>query len=80
MKEKINLGCKEIEITVFYAGQLALTTLKDSAEVLGVHPNTVRNWANEGVLSVHKLPTGVRRYPLESIINIHGLLHDHVQE
>lgn len=30
-------------------------SLSDAAEVLGVHPSTVRLWSDKGVLPVHKL-------------------------
>jgi len=37
-------------------------SLKEVAEVLGVHPSTVRNWANQGVLPVHRTQGGHRRF------------------
>lgn len=32
------------------------------ADILGVHPSTVRNWSDQGVLPVHRTQGGHRRY------------------
>lgn len=37
-------------------------SLKEVAEILGVHPSTVRNWADQGVLPVHRTQGGHRRF------------------
>jgi excisionase family DNA binding protein len=37
-------------------------SLSDAAEVLGVHPSTVRLWSDKGVLPTHKTQGGHRRY------------------
>ena len=37
-------------------------SLGEAAEVLGVHPSTVRNWADQGVLPVHRTQGGHRRF------------------
>lgn len=37
-------------------------SLSDAAQVLGVHPSTVRLWSDKGVLPVHKTQGGHRRY------------------
>lgn len=36
--------------------------LSEVAEVLGVHPSTVRNWSDQGLLPVHRTQGGHRRY------------------
>ena len=40
-----------------------------AASELGVHPNTLRNWANAGKIKVVKTKTGQRRYDLSSIVD-----------
>ena len=43
-------------------------TLSRAAEVLGVHPSTVRLWSDKGVLPVHKTQGGHRRYKRGEIL------------
>lgn len=42
-------------------------SLKEVSEILGVHPSTVRNWANQGVLPVHRTQGGHRRFQRDEI-------------
>lgn len=37
-------------------------SLRDTADLLGVHPSTVRLWSDKGILPVHKTQGGHRRY------------------
>ncbi|HUI87685.1 MAG TPA: helix-turn-helix domain-containing protein [Anaerolineales bacterium] len=37
-------------------------SLAEAAEVLGVHPSTVRKWSDQGALPVHRTQGGHRRY------------------
>ncbi len=37
-------------------------SLSDAAELLGVHPSTVRSWSDQGILPVHRTSGGHRRY------------------
>ncbi len=37
-------------------------SLSEAAELLGVHPGTVRNWSNQGVIPFHRTRGGHRRY------------------
>ena len=37
-------------------------TLTEVSEMLGIHPSTVRNWADQGVLPVHRTQGGHRRF------------------
>ena len=39
-----------------------LLSLKDAAEIIGVHPSTVRLWTDKGILPAHRTPGGHRRY------------------
>lgn len=37
-------------------------SLSEAAELLGVHPGTVRNWSNQGMIPFHRTRGGHRRY------------------
>lgn len=41
--------------------------LSEAAELLGVHPSTVRAWADQGKLPVQRTPGGHRRFPRAEI-------------
>lgn len=40
-----------------------MVPLRQAAERLGVHENTIRNWIDRGVVHGVRLPTGTRRLP-----------------
>ncbi|MDO8754476.1 MAG: helix-turn-helix domain-containing protein [Anaerolineales bacterium] len=42
-------------------------SISETAEVLGVHPGTVRLWSDKGLLPVHKTQGGHRRYKRSEI-------------
>lgn len=45
-----------------------LLTLKETAQILKVHPNTLRSWDKKGVLVAIRIGVkGVRRYKKEDI-------------
>ena len=46
-----------------------LLRVNEVAELLSVHPNTVRTWANKGILPCYRLGTkkGDRRFTMEDI-------------
>ena len=49
------------------AGSIMLQ-VKEVAELLGIHPNTVRIWADSGVLRAYRIgPRKDRRIPLTAI-------------
>jgi putative resolvase len=39
-----------------------LLTISQAATRLGVHPNTLRKWADKGLVPAVKLPSGYRRF------------------
>lgn len=48
-----------------------MLTLQQASDILNVHPNTLRNWDNEGVLkAVRYGKRGDRRYRKENILKI----------
>ncbi len=48
-----------------------ILTLQQACEVLNCHPNTLRNWDNEGTLKAIRFgKRGDRRYRKEDILNI----------
>lgn len=50
-----------------YTGDQWLS-LKEAAELLGVHPSTVRAWSNKGILPVHRTQGGHRRYRRSEVL------------
>lgn len=44
-----------------------LLQVREAANALGVHENTLRRWEEKGYLRAVKLPTGVRRFRAEDI-------------
>ena len=44
-----------------------LLTVKETAEVLRAHPNTVYGWIEKGLLRAQRLPTGSVRVTQEAI-------------
>jgi excisionase family DNA binding protein len=47
---------------------MSTLNVRETARVLGVHPNTVRNWADKGILKGFRLPgSGFRRFSREEI-------------
>lgn len=47
-----------------------LLTVTQAAEIIGVHPNTLRAWSDKGMVPVTRLPSGYRRYSLEQVEQI----------
>jgi excisionase family DNA binding protein len=45
-----------------------LLNVRDTAQALGVHENTVRNWEERGILRAIRLPgSGFRRFAAEDV-------------
>jgi len=49
---------------------LELLTISQAAALLGVHQNTLRSWANKGLVPHVKLPSGYRRFSRQQIEQI----------
>jgi excisionase family DNA binding protein len=46
-----------------------MLTVREVAGLLGIHPNTVRRWSDEGKLRAHRITKrGDRRFKREAII------------
>ena len=46
---------------------MALLTISEAARRLGIHQNTLRGWADRGLIPYVKLPSGHRRFESEAI-------------
>jgi len=44
-----------------------LMQVRQAAQALGVHENTIRRWEERGLLHAVRLPTGVRRFRPEDV-------------
>ena len=44
--------------------------IREAAQALGVHENTVRNWANNGTIAARILPSGFRRIPRSEVARL----------
>jgi excisionase family DNA binding protein len=44
-------------------------SLRQAADLLGVHPATVRNWADEGKIASRRTPGGHRRFRRSDLVN-----------
>jgi excisionase family DNA binding protein len=44
-----------------------LLTISEAAKQLGVHPTTLRTWADRGKIAVVKLPSGYRRFEQSAV-------------
>jgi hypothetical protein len=50
-----------------------LLNVRDTARILGVHENTVRNWEERGILRAVHLPgSGYRRFAAADVERLHG--------
>lgn len=49
---------------------MALLSSKKTAELLGVHPNTLRAWAKAGKIRHATTPSGQRRYDPDSVLEL----------
>jgi excisionase family DNA binding protein len=45
-------------------------TVRTAAQVLRVSPDTVRRWADKGILAGYRLPSGHRRFEPGSVLKL----------
>lgn len=59
---------------------LGRATPKDIAQMTGVHPNTIRNWVDTGILKCDRDFRGRRLFPkpLETVKRIQGLINGEI--
>jgi excisionase family DNA binding protein len=51
-------------------------TLKEASRRLGVHPNTLRNWEQQGVIQLIRLPgSRYRRVPVSEVERLAAQMH-----
>jgi excisionase family DNA binding protein len=53
-------------------------SLRQAADILGVHPATVRNWADRGDLASRRTPGGHRRFRRADLLH-YAEVHDEIQ-
>ena len=46
---------------------VALMQVRQAAQSIGVHENTLRRWADRGLIQAVRLPSGVRRFRTEDV-------------
>jgi len=47
-----------------------MLTVREVAQLLHIHPNTLRRWSNRGLIKAYRItPRGDRRYRREEILN-----------
>jgi hypothetical protein len=56
-------------------GELAITGIRESSNVLRVHENTIRRWLENGYLDGATLPTGVRRVAIPSLLSTYESMY-----
>ncbi len=58
----------DILVLLAYHDHMAqLMQVRQAAQALGVHENTIRRWEERGLLRAVRLPSGVRRFRAEDV-------------
>jgi excisionase family DNA binding protein len=55
-----------------------LLQVREAAEELGVHQNTLRRWEEAGYIRAVKLPSGVRRFRSEDVGRLRGKMNRNI--
>jgi excisionase family DNA binding protein len=59
---------------------MKLLGVREAAEQLGVHENTLRRWEQAGLIRAVKLPTGVRRFRPEDVSQMRATMFGHAED
>jgi excisionase family DNA binding protein len=51
-----------------------LLSISEAAAELGIHPNTLRQWADKGIVQHVKLPSGYRRFPQAEVARLRAAM------
>jgi excisionase family DNA binding protein len=60
--------------------QMKLMGVREAAQRLGVHENTLRRWEKAGLIRAVKLPTGVRRFRPEEVEKVRAAMDGDVTD
>ena len=55
---------------------MTLLQVRQAAQALGVHENTVRRWEEKGLLHAVRLPSGVRRFDSREIGAVRSRMYE----
>lgn len=67
MSNSFVLTLPKIEVEEIFDDKTVIYNVKDAAELLGVHPQTLRNWEVEGLVNPHRISGGHRIYTGETL-------------
>lgn len=59
---------------------MKLMGVREAAQRLGVHENTLRRWEKAGLIRAVKLPTGVRRFRPEEVEKVRAAMDGDVTD
>ena len=55
-------------------------SVRQTARMLGVHENTIRNWERAGLIRAVRLPSGVRRFEAGEVERLRGEMYGRTSE